>query len=87
MGGALALLARFPGFSLDFLASALGYIMGGGSLLLFAPIIINLVKAKSAQGMSVSTWLLQLAAFAGSTLYNLSRGHPFSTFAEVLFLQ
>lgn len=81
--GALSLSLPFGEINLDFIASALGYAMGAGSLLLFAPILINILKAKSSKGMSVTTWVLQLTAFAGSTLYNLSKGHPFSTFAEV----
>lgn len=81
--GTLSLTLPFGEINLDFIASALGYAMGAGSLLLFAPIIVNLLQAKTAKGMSISTWVLQLTAFAGSTLYNISKGHPFSTFAEV----
>lgn len=73
----------FGEINLDFIASSLGYTMGAGSLLLFAPILLNLIRAKSSEGMSVSTWVLQVGSFSGITLYNLSKGYPISTFAEV----
>ena len=69
--------------SLSGLASLVGWAMGAGSLALFAPILLRMVRKRSAAGLSITTWMLQMAAFTGSTLYNASRGHPLSTYAEV----
>ena len=48
------------GSTKSLLATSLGAIMGGGALVLYAPIIINLWKAKSGEGMSPQTWLFNL---------------------------
>ena len=45
-------------------ASAIGWVMGAGSALLYAPILLRLLRARSADGMTVWTWVLQLVAFA-----------------------
>ena len=73
--------------NLDGLAALVGWVMGAGSLFLFAPIFLRMIRKKSAAGLSVVTWVLQMAAFSGSTLYNASRGHPLSTYSEACILK
>ena len=68
------------------LAGLVGWVMGAGSLFLFAPIQLRMLRKRSAAGLSVTTWALQLAAFTGSTLYNASKGHPLSAYAEARVL-
>ena len=69
---------------LQTLASLLGAAMGAGSLLLYSPIVLRLVRTRSAQGMALSTWALQSAGFTAGVMYSASKGFPLTTYAETL---
>ena len=69
---------------LQTLASLLGAAMGAGSLLLYSPIVLRLVRTRSAQGMALSTWALQFFGFTAGVMYSASKGFPLTTYAETL---
>lgn len=70
----------------DVLAQALGYLVGAGSLLLYTPIAIRIVKQGSANGLTISTWWLKLCSYTASDVYCISRGFPISTFVETVVI-
>lgn len=48
-------LIQFDGSSTS-IATALGYIVGIASLLLYTPIAVRILRTKSASGLAVTTW-------------------------------
>ena len=67
-------------------ASAIGYVIGAGSVLLYTPMIFRVARRKCAAGLSPSTWLLKLGCYFVTDIYNLSHGYPLSSFAETITL-
>lgn len=67
-------------------ASAIGYVIGAGSVLLYTPMIFRVARRKCAAGLSPSTWLLKLGCYFVTDIYNLSNGYPLSSFAETITL-
>lgn len=68
----------------DIIAKALGYVLGFGALAVYLPIIINLIKAKSADGYSVETWIFNLIGLTIACLYPFKKGFGVSTYVEIL---
>jgi mannose-P-dolichol utilization defect protein 1 len=68
----------------SFLATALGYLIGFGSLMLYTPIAVRIYRQKSADGTTLSTWWLKLASYTMSDTYYLKKGYPLSTYIETL---
>jgi mannose-P-dolichol utilization defect protein 1 len=68
------------------IARALGGVMAGGALLLYTPIISNLLRAKSGEGLSTQTWIFNLLGFTSAILYPMKRGFPVSTYIEGIAL-
>ena len=58
--------------------------MGAGSLLLYAPILVRLVRSRSADGLSEATWWLQLFGFTTVCIYNSAKGFPLAAYVETL---
>ncbi|KAJ9605041.1 hypothetical protein H2200_010431 [Cladophialophora chaetospira] len=50
------------------------------------PQIIKLVKSKSSEGLSFTSYLLETASFVITLAYNIRNGFPFSTFGETAFI-
>ena len=67
-----------------FVATALGYVIGLGSLLLYTPIAVRIYRQKSADGTTLSTWWLKLASYTMSDTYSLVKGYPLSTYVDTL---
>ena len=65
-------------------ARGLGYLVGAGSLLLYSPIAIRVVRQQDASGLTLSTWWLKLLSYACSDVYSFSKGFPASTYIETL---
>lgn len=63
-------------------ASAMGWALSAGSLLVYAPMISSIQAKKSADGMSSTTWALNLAGFAVFVAYHMRMGYALSTFAD-----
>lgn len=70
----------------DLVAKILGYVLGAGSMLVYTPIILSLVKAKNADGFSVMTWVFNLLGLAVALIYPFKKAFPLSTYIEILIL-
>lgn len=70
----------------DLLAAVLGYILGAGSLLLYTPIAIRILRQRHADGLALSTWWLKLSSYLAALLYSFRRGYPVSTYIETLII-
>ncbi|KAM8746731.1 mannose-P-dolichol utilization defect 1b [Acanthopagrus schlegelii] len=57
-----------------------------GSVLVKLPQILKLVGAKSAEGLSFQSVLLELLAITGTMAYSIANKFPFSAWGEALFL-
>ena len=68
------------------LAVGLGYLVGAGSLLLYAPIGYRVCRERDASGLTLSTWWLKLASYTCSDVYSYSNAYPLSTYIETLII-
>jgi mannose-P-dolichol utilization defect protein 1 len=68
------------------LAKFLGTCVGIGAMTVYSPIIINLLKSKSAEGYSTQTWIASLMGITLSLAYPVKKGFPLSSFLELLVL-
>jgi len=66
------------------IATALGYLIGLGSLLLYTPIAVRVVRQRSADGLALSTWWLKLGSYLCSDIFYITKGYPLSTYVETL---
>ncbi|XP_062239969.1 mannose-P-dolichol utilization defect 1b [Platichthys flesus] len=57
-----------------------------GSVLVKLPQILKLMGAKSAEGLSFQSVLLELLAITGTMAYSIANKFPFSAWGEALFL-
>lgn len=57
-----------------------------GSVMVKLPQILKLIGAKSAEGLSFHTVLLELLAITGTMAYSIANNFPFSAWGEALFL-
>ncbi|XP_013881809.1 mannose-P-dolichol utilization defect 1b [Austrofundulus limnaeus] len=57
-----------------------------GSVMVKLPQIIKLMGAKSAEGLSFNSVLLELLAITGTMAYSIANKFPFSAWGEALFL-
>ena len=67
-------------------ARALGWVMLAGSLVVYSPILIRVVRTGKAEGLSVTTWLLALVGFLSSLVYPVRHRFPLSTYSEYICL-
>ena len=72
--------------SLLAIANALGYLMGLGSLMLYTPIAIRLYRQKTADGTTLSTWMMKVASYTCNDLYYMANHYPFSTYIDTFFI-
>jgi len=72
--------------SSTWLANALGYLIGLGSLMLYTPIAVRLVRQKTAQGTTLSTWMMKLSSYTCTDLYSFWNHYPISTYIETLII-
>ncbi|XP_066537390.1 mannose-P-dolichol utilization defect 1b [Hoplias malabaricus] len=57
-----------------------------GSVLVKLPQILKLIGAKSSEGLSFNSVMLELFANTGTMAYSIANGFPFSAWGEALFL-
>lgn len=57
-----------------------------GSVLVKLPQILKLIGARSAEGLSFNSVLLELFAITGTMAYSIANSFPFSSWGEALFL-
>jgi mannose-P-dolichol utilization defect protein 1 len=72
--------------SSTWLANALGYLVGLGSFLLYTPIAVRLFRQKSAQGTTVTTWMMKLSSYTCTDLYSSWKHYPLSTYIDTLII-
>lgn len=70
----------------DVIAKVFGYLLGAGSMLVYTPIILNLLKTKNSEGYSVATWVYNLLGLAVALIYPFKKAFPLSTYIEILIL-
>ncbi|XP_049800631.1 mannose-P-dolichol utilization defect 1 protein homolog isoform X2 [Schistocerca nitens] len=68
------------------ISKALGLVIIAGSVMVKVPQITKILNAKSAEGISFASVLLELSAITSSASYSFTRGFPFSAWGEGLFL-
>lgn len=68
------------------ISKCLGLAIVLGGSIVKVPQILNIVKNKSAQGLSLTSYLLDTLSCIINLAYNLRQGNPFSTFGEILFI-
>ena len=71
---------------LEAAATAAGLAVGAGSMLMFTPMINRVWANKSADGLSVSTWALNVGGFAAGAIYPYTMGFPFAQYGDCLAL-
>ncbi|CAO3631398.1 unnamed protein product [Mucor hiemalis] len=62
----------------------LGIVLGGS--IVKVPQILTILKNQSAQGLSLTSYLLETFSYFITLSYNLRQGNPFSTFGEIMFI-
>jgi len=70
----------------QFIALLLGYGVFAGSLLLYSPMIVQILRSRSGSGLSWVSWAMSLVGFGGALVYQSSMGYPIHTYAELLAL-
>ncbi|RKP07878.1 monosaccharide-p-dolichol utilization protein [Thamnocephalis sphaerospora] len=67
-------------------SKGLGIGLVAGGALLKLPQIAKIVQARSAKGLSLSSLLIETAAFCIMLAYNMRQNNPFSTYGESVFI-
>ena len=68
------------------IATGLGYLVGAASIILYTPIAVRVLRTKSAEGLTISTWWLKLTSYTCTDVYNIKNGFPISAFSESLVI-
>ncbi|KAI5759121.1 MPDU1 [Gulo gulo luscus] len=68
------------------LSKGLGLGIVAGSLLVKLPQVFKILRAKSAEGLSLQSVMLELVALTGTMVYSITNNFPFSSWGEALFL-
>ncbi|XP_035922251.1 mannose-P-dolichol utilization defect 1 protein isoform X2 [Halichoerus grypus] len=68
------------------LSKGLGLGIVAGSLLVKLPQVFKILRAKSAEGLSLQSVMLELMALTGTMVYSITNNFPFSSWGEALFL-
>jgi len=68
------------------IAKALGYLIILGSAIVKVPQIINIVKAGSAEGLSLMSLFADLVGITFTMAYAIHKGFPISTYGENMFM-
>ncbi|XP_066120246.1 mannose-P-dolichol utilization defect 1 protein isoform X2 [Saccopteryx bilineata] len=68
------------------LSKGLGLGIVAGSLLVKLPQVFKILGAKSAEGLSLQSVMLELVALTGTMVYSILNHFPFSSWGEALFL-
>eukprot|EP00873_Tetraselmis_striata_P003250 jgi/Tetstr1/423514/TSEL_014190.t1 len=63
-------------------AKVSGTAISAGAILLFSPIIVNLLRSKDGEGISCTTFWMQLIGFTAIFIYNHTKGFPIAAYGE-----
>ena len=69
------------------LAPATGYVVSAGALVVYAPVIANVLSSGSADGLSVATCATLVVGHRFCLVYPLRRGYPLSSFLEYALIE
>lgn len=64
----------------------LGYAIITGSLILKLPQILKILSAKDVTGLTPASFYMEVLLYVSSTIYNVLRGYPVSTWGENLVI-
>ncbi|KAG8462197.1 hypothetical protein KFE25_011647 [Diacronema lutheri] len=67
-------------------ARGLGWAVSAASMSLYLPIAARIVRTGSADGLSVTTWALNVLGFAAAIVYPLRKGFPISCYFDTICL-
>ena len=67
-------------------ARLLGWTISGVTLATYSPMIFSLLQTGKTQGLSKTTWLLQLFAFSAAVCYPVRQGYPLSSYFDMVAL-
>ncbi|KAF1336581.1 Mannose-p-dolichol utilization defect 1 protein, partial [Globisporangium splendens] len=67
-------------------SKALGYAIITGSLILKLPQILKILSAKDVTGLTPASFYMEVLLYVSSTVYNVLRGYPVSTWGENLVI-
>ncbi|TDH70249.1 hypothetical protein CCR75_000197 [Bremia lactucae] len=67
-------------------SKALSYAIITGSLILKLPQILKIVGAKDVTGLTPSAFYMEVVLYLSSTIYNVLRGYPLTTWGENLVI-
>ncbi|KAF9903444.1 hypothetical protein EC991_003817 [Linnemannia zychae] len=67
-------------------SKGLGYGIVAGGAIVKTPQILKIISTRSAQGLSLLSYLLETLACIIGLAYNIRHGHPFSTYGETFFV-
>jgi mannose-P-dolichol utilization defect protein 1 len=79
-----AAAAAVGGSTSEAVAVLLGYAVLAGSLFRSAPQIVKVVRARSCEGLSLTSVIVELLCYSVVVAYNLAQGYAFNTFGEVV---
>ncbi|XP_048477097.1 mannose-P-dolichol utilization defect 1b, partial [Rhincodon typus] len=68
------------------LSKVLGLSIIAGSVMVKLPQILKIVRARSTEGLSFTSILLEMLAISGTMVYGIRNHFPFSSWGEALFL-
>lgn len=68
------------------ISKALGIAIISAASIVKVPQLIKLVRSKSAEGLSFTSYALETASFLIALAYNVRNGFPFSTYGETTFI-
>lgn len=68
----------------DTLARSVGYVMGTGAMLIYAPILIKIIRRGNADGFALATWVYNVLGMSLAVAYPVKKGFPVSTYLELL---
>jgi len=68
------------------ISKGLGFGIVAGGAIVKVPQIIKIVQARTAKGVSVSSYLLETLACVISLAYNIRQNNPISTYGETFFV-
>eukprot|EP00879_Flechtneria_rotunda_P005313 GHRR01005600.1.p1 GENE.GHRR01005600.1~~GHRR01005600.1.p1 ORF type:complete len:377 (+),score=95.60 GHRR01005600.1:256-1386(+) len=73
-----------PAFNVSkLLAVGLGYAVMAGSLFRSVPQIMKVLQHRSTEGLSLTSYIVELCCYSVTIAYNLKLGYGFNTFGEV----
>lgn len=67
-------------------SKALGYAIITGSLILKLPQILKILSAKDVTGLTPASFYMEVLLYLSSTIYNVLKGYPVSTWGENLVI-